>query len=313
MRIRTIKPEFWKHEDLAGYSRETRLVAISLLNYSDDEGYFNANLRLMRGELFPLDEESFDLAQCLNDLEEIEYIRIYESNPPGRRFGKVVNFNKHQRIDRPSGSKIKDKCNFSETSTNGRKRVDEDSTLERNREQGTEGKDLTAPEVPKTKLSLNPYKSRRGRVLDGNQLKAFLDFWNAFDFKKNKAEAADAWIDLGDLAAEDLERINIAAKAEASERPELRRRNQNYRQAANWLAARPWEDYDTFETYGECSPKSPDGWPPGFKDLIRKKWNDYLCNPESGERVLDSSYSVFRSKYPNVDKEFLMSLAEVNE
>ena len=36
-RIRTIKPEFWRDEDLSGLPAETALLAIGLLNHADDE------------------------------------------------------------------------------------------------------------------------------------------------------------------------------------------------------------------------------------------------------------------------------------
>ncbi|HBS0572930.1 TPA: DnaT-like ssDNA-binding domain-containing protein, partial [Klebsiella pneumoniae] len=46
-RIRTIKPEFWTDEDMAEVSEPACLLAIGLLNYADDEGYFNANPKLI--------------------------------------------------------------------------------------------------------------------------------------------------------------------------------------------------------------------------------------------------------------------------
>ena len=60
-RIRTIKPEFWTDEDMAALDPYTRLLAIGLLNYADDEGYFNANPALVKAAVFPLDEGSANI------------------------------------------------------------------------------------------------------------------------------------------------------------------------------------------------------------------------------------------------------------
>ena len=39
-RIRTIKPDFWKHEDLSALPEITHMLAAALLNHADDEGFF---------------------------------------------------------------------------------------------------------------------------------------------------------------------------------------------------------------------------------------------------------------------------------
>ncbi|SWD82810.1 primosomal protein I [Klebsiella pneumoniae] len=57
-RIRTIKPEFWTDEDMAEVSEPACLLAIGLLNYADDEGYFNANPKLIKAAVFPIREPS---------------------------------------------------------------------------------------------------------------------------------------------------------------------------------------------------------------------------------------------------------------
>jgi hypothetical protein len=52
-RIRTLKPDFWKHEGLCEQPEATHMLAAALLNYVDDYGYFNANPALIKGELYP--------------------------------------------------------------------------------------------------------------------------------------------------------------------------------------------------------------------------------------------------------------------
>lgn len=104
-RIRTIKPEFWRHEELSELPEATHLLAAALLNYADDHGYFNANPALIKAECSPLREPSVSIHESLTHLSSIGYIQLGKC-PNGRRIGRVVAFDKHQRVNRPSESKF---------------------------------------------------------------------------------------------------------------------------------------------------------------------------------------------------------------
>jgi hypothetical protein len=106
-RIRTIKPEFWKHEALSSLHAETHMLAAALLNYADDEGYFNANPKLVQAECFPLRELSLSVQGMLSDLSNAGYLRLGKGDD-GRAYGHVVNFLDHQRVNHPYPSKIKE-------------------------------------------------------------------------------------------------------------------------------------------------------------------------------------------------------------
>lgn len=106
MRIRTVKPEFWLHEGLCGCSEFTRLLALALLNWSDDEGYFMANPSLLRGNLFPFLDSSKTIPGSLSDLSRVGWIEL-STDDQNRSIGRVVNFSKHQRVDKPKPSIIK--------------------------------------------------------------------------------------------------------------------------------------------------------------------------------------------------------------
>lgn len=105
-RIRTIKPEFWKHEDLSELPEATHMLAAALLNYADDEGYFNANPMLIKAACLPLREPSVSIQESLTLLSNIGYIRLGVA-PDGKRYGHIVAFLAHQRVSRPTPSKIK--------------------------------------------------------------------------------------------------------------------------------------------------------------------------------------------------------------
>lgn len=104
-RIRTLKPEFFKHEDLSALPAETHLLAAALLNYADDEGYFNANPALIRAECCPLREDSAKVPESLRSLQSVGYLSLGRGDN-GRAYGRIVNFTAHQRVSHPTKSKI---------------------------------------------------------------------------------------------------------------------------------------------------------------------------------------------------------------
>jgi len=106
MRIRTVKPEFWINPDLAKLSPFTRLLSLGLLNYADDEGYFWADPELMRATIFPYEHNSSQIQRSLTELANIAFVTLHNGTN-GRIYGKITTFEKHQRINRPTDSKLK--------------------------------------------------------------------------------------------------------------------------------------------------------------------------------------------------------------
>lgn len=112
-RIRTIKPDFWRDENLAAISPEAALLAIGLLNHADDEGYFNAHPKLIESDIFPLRELSRPITVMVDELFRIGYIQLFEG-VDGKRYGHIYNFSKHQVINKKNPSKIKELCGLPE-------------------------------------------------------------------------------------------------------------------------------------------------------------------------------------------------------
>jgi|GEM_PF-2206181 len=106
-RIRTIKPEFWRNRQLANLSAFTRLVAIALLNVADDEGYFEADPALIRGDVFPYEHDYGSITVALRELSEIGYV-AFRACPEKGEIGHIPNFKKHQVINKPGRSKLKE-------------------------------------------------------------------------------------------------------------------------------------------------------------------------------------------------------------
>ena len=104
MRIRSIKPEFWRSDDIARLSWEDRLIFIGLWSYVDDNGVGRDEERLIVADLFALDnsfsEASLRVHAGLARLHAANLIERYEVD--GRRFLHITTWAKHQKINRPS-------------------------------------------------------------------------------------------------------------------------------------------------------------------------------------------------------------------
>lgn len=159
MRIRTIKPEFWKSESMSSVSEFARLMAIGLLNYADDFGYFYTNPLLIRSDIFPFEARLERIGQGLQELSKIEYIKFGKTSD-GRNAAKIVAFVIHQRIDRPKPSKISETFKFDDGSSIDRRIVDELSLLEgkgRERKGRERSDDASSPTADLlTALEANP-------------------------------------------------------------------------------------------------------------------------------------------------------------
>lgn len=108
-RIRTIKPEFWSNEDMSELSEPACLLAIGLLNYADDEGYFNANEKLIKAAIFPIREPSRMITVLISELSDCGYIELF-SGSDGKHYGRIKSFTEHQVINKKKESKIKSLC-----------------------------------------------------------------------------------------------------------------------------------------------------------------------------------------------------------
>ena len=138
-RIRTIKPEFWSDEKLATVSEATLLVAIGLLNLADDEGYFNANPKLIDAFIFPLRESSMSTHGAISELTNIGYIEVFKCLKNEKDIGLVKNFLTHQVISRPTASKLAPIVDLSSSSVNTHGVITDNSPTERKgKEQGRE-------------------------------------------------------------------------------------------------------------------------------------------------------------------------------
>ena len=99
-RIRTVKPELFKHEDLfeAEISSKLplRLAFIALFTCCDREGRFKWQPRRLKLDLLPYDE-NIDIKEVLEKLAQHGFVQKYEYQ--GKWYGCIPSWTKHQQIN----------------------------------------------------------------------------------------------------------------------------------------------------------------------------------------------------------------------
>jgi hypothetical protein len=185
-RIRTIKPNFFRSHNVADLSTDAcRITWAGLWTYCDDAGRGLDDARLVKGEIWPLHD------RITAKVVEVHLTELADGDDPmicryvigAKRFLHVINWDKHQKINRPQPSRI-DSCpihdSFTESAVNAH-----DTRGERSREEKEQGKDQgkgtgnreasSAPEAPESELP------------------GFDAFWSAYPRKVGKPSAVKAW------------------------------------------------------------------------------------------------------------------------
>lgn len=104
-RIRTIKPEFPQSESVGKVSREARLLFLQLFTIADDSGRSRAASRLLASLLYPYDDDAPKLMDgWLGELASQDMIRLYSIG--GTTYLEIVKWPEHQKIDRPTLSRL---------------------------------------------------------------------------------------------------------------------------------------------------------------------------------------------------------------
>lgn len=140
-RIRTIKPEFPHSESMGRVSRESRLCFVLLWTIADDSGRLRGNSRMLASLLYPYDDDAKNkIDSWLGQLSKEGCIVRYEVE--GTSYIQIENWSSHQKIDKPSPSKIPPFDESSRTFANPREAsaTDQDQGMDQGREgNGVEG------------------------------------------------------------------------------------------------------------------------------------------------------------------------------
>lgn len=105
-RIRTIKPHFFRSYDVAALSYRARLTWVGLWTYVDDEGRGRDDARIIKGELWALEDDVTwqDVERDLTELSRSAHVTRYTVD--GRDYLAIPTWLEHQVISRPTKSKF---------------------------------------------------------------------------------------------------------------------------------------------------------------------------------------------------------------
>ena len=102
--IRTIKPDFWVDEKIVELSMEARLLFIGLWNLVDNSGRMEYRPKKIKMQIFPAD--SLQIPPLIGELQREKLVVVYTVDK--QEFLSVLNFTKHQKIDKRYPSKCPD-------------------------------------------------------------------------------------------------------------------------------------------------------------------------------------------------------------
>lgn len=104
MRIRTIKPSFWRSDDITALPFDLRLFFVGLWSYVDDNGVGIDDYRQIAADLFALEEDQGAIREFVRDglatLSRGPLVVRYMVN--GKRYVFITKWDEHQKVDRPN-------------------------------------------------------------------------------------------------------------------------------------------------------------------------------------------------------------------
>ena len=122
-RIRTVKPEYWTDEKVVECSIPARLLFIGLFNFANDLGCLERSPKRIKMQIFPAD--SIDCEPLIREL--ITHGLLIEYSVSGSDYLCIKGFSKHQKINRPSATKIPSPLSLTEPEVKNEGGISEDS------------------------------------------------------------------------------------------------------------------------------------------------------------------------------------------
>ena len=255
MRIRTIKPSFWRSDDITALPMELRLFFVGLWSYVDDNGVGIDDYREIAADLFAKEEDPVAIREFVREglatLSRGPLVVRYMID--GKRYIFIRTWDEHQRVDRPNKPRYpRPSDDFDPTTSDNGQGADHVEIPSRDRREalapvvGEEGKrgveeentcapssasdhDHDAPELTLIEPEAVVPISRKAD-------ETFARFWAAYPRKKAKPPARDAWGKA--IKRADPETIISAAQRLTASRPDLKYTPY----PATWLNRDSWND-----------------------------------------------------------------------
>lgn len=171
--------------------------------------------------------------RILDYFEKIEH-QIEQQKTNTNRLISILNWNEYQNSEHQIEQQVSNDRATSEQQV---------STLQECKNDKNERK-INIPEIP-SEFPVRTYEfilTKKKRKLTGKRLETFNIFWEKFNYKKGKAEAADSWLDIPILTKTICERIYKAAEIESKQRADIESRGMTPKMAQGWLSGRRFED-----------------------------------------------------------------------
>ena len=222
-RIRTVKPELFRHEELQDLQEKHHklhpmLVFIALFTQCDKNGVFPWRPKYLKLDILPF--LNFDLGASLLLLRENGFIRhmIHEE----KEYGYIPTFADHQRI---SGKEAQEDSKYPEP-------------IEM--QELTQGSNGEAPEkLPGAQEGKGKEGKRKGKGMEYSR--EFENFWVEYPKKKEKPEAYKEWVKLS--PGESLIAIMMEALSSYKISREWNEDDGKYiPYPERWIKKRRWED-----------------------------------------------------------------------
>jgi len=177
---------------------------------------------------------------CLETLKNSKQIAIKTTSKYS--IISIINWDTYQSIDNESGQQ-NDQHSDQQT-TSRRPASDQQATTNNNvKECKEEIYPSSEDEVDRVKGDgIDFLITKKKRKLNGKRFQSFTLFWEAFNYKQGKREAADAWYDIPQLTDALVAQIVKSAKAEADNRKDLIAKGKTPKMAQGWISGRRWED-----------------------------------------------------------------------
>ena len=192
-RIRTIKPEFFKHEGIFDAEQETglplRLAFAGLWTQCDREGRFAWRPRQLKVDILPYDD--VDFSRVLHALATRGFVVKYACD--GREFGAIPSWHRHQVINnRETPSAIPQPTEIIEVSDASSTREGRVGHAGKAEGKGREGKGKEIEPIGSLSETGSDDAGSRSKL---SYPDAFEAFWKSYPVTPNmsKKEAYDAW------------------------------------------------------------------------------------------------------------------------
>jgi hypothetical protein len=189
MRIRTIKPSFWRSDDITALPLDLRLLFVGLWSYVDDNGVGLDDYRLIAADLFALEEDQIAIREFVRDgvatLSRGLLVVRYKVEQKSLIF--IPKWDLHQKVDRPNKARYPRPPDDDNPPTSINGQVPDQVATTSRQPRDTPSSVVGGLEERK-KLKPSPRSARTPTIPAG-----FDEFWAAYPRHIDRRDAEAAW------------------------------------------------------------------------------------------------------------------------